>query len=44
MADGSTTAGKLYQGVARNEFGFKMLAQMGWSEGQARILYNWMVT
>ena len=32
--DGS--AGRLYQGVARNEFGFKMLAAMGWSEGKVR--------
>jgi hypothetical protein len=26
----------LFQGVSRQEFGFKMLQSMGWSEGQAR--------
>jgi hypothetical protein len=36
-APGGTT-GRLFQGVARNEFGFKMLQSMGWSEGQVRRL------
>jgi hypothetical protein len=35
-APGGGTTGRLFQGVARNEFGFKMLQSMGWSEGQAR--------
>jgi len=36
-ADASqATAGRLFQGVSRQEFGFKMLQSMGWSEGQAR--------
>ena len=30
------TVGRLFQGVSRQEFGFKMLQSMGWSEGQAR--------
>jgi hypothetical protein len=32
----SGTTGRLFQGVSRQEFGFKMLQSMGWSEGQAR--------
>jgi len=31
------TIGRLYQGVARSEFGFKMLQAMGWVEGKARV-------
>lgn len=27
--------GKLYQGVAKDAFGYKMMAAMGWSEGKA---------
>jgi len=32
------TKGRLYQGVSRTEFGFKMLQNMGWSEGKARAV------
>ena len=32
------TTGRLFQGVSRQEFGFKMLQSMGWSEGQACML------
>lgn len=36
--------GKLYQGVAKNEFGYKMMAAMGWSEGKVGGCRNSLTT
>jgi len=34
--EAAATSGRCFQGVARNEFGYKMLQSMGWSEGKVR--------
>ena len=34
MAEAPTTTGRLYQGVARGEFAYRMLEAMGWAEGK----------